>query len=204
MNTFNSLRTTIVELTGKTSGELGLGKSIADNPLTALREKIDGVNDTQVPELLKSINGQSNSNLIFLPEGTLLASAEKITVEYKKQLQYIEEGWEELYEEFECEGRVRAVLFHSGRIPFAWEEGLGYLYVDMIPGPEGKMGQIIYNVNEVDFIVLAESLEELFSKLIEKIEKQQFKFNSNGKQFRIVDKHDQPMNTDRYLEIFNS
>lgn len=50
-------------------------------------------------------------------------------------------------------------------IPFAGAPGLGYhLYVDLAPGPEGRLAQVIYNASEIDMEVLAPSLPDFLER----------------------------------------
>lgn len=55
------------------------------------------------------------------------------------------------------------------------KEGLGVICDDNDPGPNGKIGQIIYLINECDFIVLADSFREFIDLYIDRNAKRTFR-----------------------------
>jgi cell wall assembly regulator SMI1 len=72
------------------------------------------------------------------------------------------------YDTFDTTGRVRNVLYHRGRIPIAYNEvGGAYLMIDNVPGPKGKVGQLVFNPNEVDVVVVADNLTGLFENYVQ-------------------------------------
>ncbi|MBK9260516.1 MAG: SMI1/KNR4 family protein [Polyangiaceae bacterium] len=57
-------------------------------------------------------------------------------------------------------GRIHSVLWHAKRIPIAgnrWWDG-DNTYLDLFPGPKGKIGQLITFVTECDLVVLGSKL----------------------------------------------
>src|SRR5262249_9716922 len=64
---------------------------------------------------------------------------------------------EEQYRELTYHGRIRGITYHAGRIPIASNDSTD-LYVDCVPGPHGRVGQVIANYNECDYLVLGDSM----------------------------------------------
>ena len=57
-------------------------------------------------------------------------------------------------------GAVQMQYINSGHVPFAHDESGSYLGVDLSPGPNGKVGQVInFGSGEFDKFVLADSFE---------------------------------------------
>ncbi|MFE1957073.1 SMI1/KNR4 family protein [Streptomyces sp. NPDC059479] len=111
-------------------------------------------------ELLRYVNGQPNQYaLTFPPDELALLSAEEVLAEWEEQSAYCSD---EFFEEFTSDGRVRDISFHPGRIPIARDESTtANLYIDNIPGPSGRIGQLIFNVTEADWVVVANSVTTL-------------------------------------------
>jgi cell wall assembly regulator SMI1 len=60
-------------------------------------------------------------------------------------------------------------------VPFAGATGLGYrLFVDLNPGPDGTVGQIIHDATEVDMVVLAADLTTFFERYADALEAGEF------------------------------
>jgi cell wall assembly regulator SMI1 len=60
-------------------------------------------------------------------------------------------------------------------IPFAGSPGLGYnLFVDLNPGPEGAVGQVVYNATEIDMECLAASIPEFLQRYATALERGEF------------------------------
>lgn len=107
-------------------------------------------------------NGQSDPfTLTFPPDQLVFLSFEDVVNLWTELNQ---ESDHQFFDQFEADGKIRSVLQHPRRIPIAYNElGGAYLFLDYIPGPNGKDGQLIFNVNEVD----SEVIEDNFYNLIE-------------------------------------
>jgi cell wall assembly regulator SMI1 len=120
--------------------------------------------DIKLPEDYKTFlrlhNGQSDPHsLNFPPDQIVFLSIEEVVALWNEVAPYRDD---QFYEKFEADDQIRSVLYHPRRIPIAHNESGGaYLFLDYIPGPRGKQGQLIFNVNEVDFGMIAESFSEL-------------------------------------------
>lgn len=65
-------------------------------------------------------------------------------------------------------GTVRLVGFDAGWLPVAHDHSGAYLAVDLHPGPDGQVGQIInFGMREWTRFVLASSITEFFAHLLE-------------------------------------
>ena len=109
---------------------------------------------------LTTHNGETDPfTLVFPPDQITFLPIHDVT-ELWQQLQAYRDDLG--YEEFDSEKKVRNVLYHPGRIPIANNEsGVAYLCLDYIPGPKGKEGQLVFNINEADMVSLAESFSAL-------------------------------------------
>lgn len=182
----------------------GLEKEVLDK----LKNHIPKEASNQLVSLLSRIDGQNDFTFLFLPDQVVLYSMNDIIEEYLQQQKYMDDDADEFYNEYQDDERVRSLIFHPSRIPIAWQEGLGYISVDLDPGPNGRIGQLIYNINECDFIVLANSIDDLFTKINECIESKQLHFVKEKEGFpnkyrlRGVDENIE-MTGENYLEILN-
>jgi cell wall assembly regulator SMI1 len=116
-------------------------------------------------ELLERVNGQEVSPaLLFPPEDlTLLSDVELIEL-WDSFVKYTDDDF---IDELQDDDKVHAVLYHPGRIPIAYNElGGRYLCLDQIPGPAGHMNQLVVNFNEIDSIVLEDSVAAWIDRLV--------------------------------------
>ncbi|MFN6086866.1 MAG: SMI1/KNR4 family protein, partial [Fluviicola sp.] len=151
-------------------------------------EVLEKVIKRQLPEsfkiFLKIINGQKNDNFYFLPDQSLLFSSDEIINEYKAQSECFEDCLE-FYNDFQCVEKVRCTVFSETRIPIAGRDGY-YLFLDFDPGPNGSVGQIIYLVNECDFVVLAPSFDKFIDNYNFLILNNDFKIQNFGNYYRLT------------------
>lgn len=76
---------------------------------------------------------------------------------------------EEQYQELNDDERIRVITYHAGRIPIASDDSTN-LYVDCVPGPRGRVGQVIANYTECDYLVLGDTMTEFLEYLRDLIE----------------------------------
>lgn len=57
-----------------------------------------------------------------------------------------------------------ATVTHPGRIPIAEHEGVSYMYLDMVFGPAGTAGQVVYTADEIGFHVVGRDLTEFLDR----------------------------------------
>ena len=118
----------------------------------------------QLPEdycdFVRTANGQpDNSPLSFPPDQLSFLSLSRVISLWQ---QFLEHRDDTFIDSFEDGNRVRCILYHPLRIPIAYNEPAGAcLMIDFIPGPQGLAGQLIFNANETDFVVLASNLSGL-------------------------------------------
>ncbi len=178
MNSIDHFINTLQKISGKSLADLGIYSGLNYSKLTKLNDYFpEEVCDQLIP-LLSRINGQEKEVFNFLPDAITLHSMDEIIEEYKahQEIYARPEEDEEFYDEYVDEDRVRSIIFHSSRIPIAWEDGQGFMFIDLDPGPKGKVGQIVVNFDECDFTVLADNVEHLFLQLHKRIESKQLVF----------------------------
>lgn len=128
---------------------------------------------TSLPEdyraLLGRVDGQPDSwTLTFPPEELTLLGVEGVRTLWRRHLAYQDD---EFFDELVCDGKVRAIPFHPGRIPIAeFESGAAYLCLDQIPGPMGRFNQLIYPVDECDWVVVEDSVTALIARYVGALE----------------------------------
>jgi cell wall assembly regulator SMI1 len=148
---------------------------------------------TDYKTLLRHADGSRDELTLTFPPGRLsFLSADEVFATWRY---FAENPDDEFFDELTCDDKVRSVLMHPGRIPIAQNESGGrYLCIDLVPGPRGKVGQLVLNINEADCIVLEESLTALVRRYVTALETEQLKiervpseylglywFTSNGK-----------------------
>jgi len=172
----------IIQENGYSFSELGFSEGASKEEIYNI-EKITGQiipNDFKL--FLSKINGQFNENFYFLPDQVKLLSCQEIIDEWTQEQDFAADT-AEFYDEFQFDDKIRCTIYHSTRIPFAMQEGFGILFIDNAPAPNGKIGQIIYLINECDFVVLADSFYEFIEKYIENMQNGILKFEDEKEGF---------------------
>jgi cell wall assembly regulator SMI1 len=118
---------------------------------------------------LKRSNGQSDPYLLtFPPDQIVFLSIREVTQLWNELNEYRDH---QFMDETQFDDRVRVVLYHPGRIPIAYNESGGaHLFLDYIPGPKGKEGQLVFNINEADLVVLEDSFDDLLQSYVHLLE----------------------------------
>ena len=116
--------------------------------------------------LLRAFNGQPpGAALTFPPERLTFLSLEDAVEMWQRlgELESVDEPVDELADD----GRVRSVVFHRGRFPIAdYEVAAATLFIDFIPGPKGRAGQLVFNPAESTFRVVAPSVDRLIGDYV--------------------------------------
>ena len=149
--------------TGKTRDELGFAPGASEKDLDALASKLPKF-PNELRQMLAIINGQNDKTPI-LPTARL-HSAEEILAEWEDLCENVDE--ETFGDEYQDEDKVK--LFNATKlwIPLAWDYEAGggvYHYIDLDPGPEGEVGQVIQAQSECDFQVLTSNLTVMFENI---------------------------------------
>lgn len=102
---------------------------------------------------------------------TFLLSLDEILSHWNLQQTYYAQWGEEFGDEYQDEDRIRNVIFHPRRIPIAMnlDEESG-LWLDFTPGPAGVAGQVIMDITECEFIVLASTFHAFLARYLELLE----------------------------------
>jgi ankyrin repeat protein/cell wall assembly regulator SMI1 len=120
-------------------------------------------------ESLSIHDGQEHTEASWIPGVTQemrLLPLEEI-LELWQDFPHPMEDDQELFDEASDDGKTRLIPFHPKRIPIAYDETAdAYILLDFIPGPAGIEGQLIYNSEDADFVVLANNFR-MFLELTE-------------------------------------
>ena len=118
---------------------------------------------------LRYCNGQSDPfTLTFPPDQIVFPSLEDVVHLWTELNRNPDD---QFFDHFEADGKIRSVLQHPRRIPIAYNEAGGaYVFLDYIPGPHGKEKQLIFNINEVDSVVIEDSFYNLIQNYIQLLE----------------------------------
>lgn len=160
-------------------------------------------------EFLMICNGQEygRNYLHWLPERMQLLGIDEIIEEWNDQIKVMEEAPDalEFYDEYQYDNKIRAIVFHKKWIPIAGAEGVCWIFLDYVPGPKGYKSQLIYNINECDFIVLANSFSALIQHYIELFKKGHLKMvkeNTKDHQgYLLKPKNGNYLNAETFLEL---
>ncbi len=131
--------------------------------------QLEGVLEAKLPHdyrrFLSVANGQAGRWLSFPPDQLVILSAGEVEALWQELIEIQDDQFFDVYEDDE---KVRSVLYHRGRIPIAYNESANaYLFLDFIPGPKGRHGQIVFNVTEVDCAVIEEDIAALLRRYVE-------------------------------------
>lgn len=175
------------------------GQAIADLESTIQMKLPEDYKDC-----LKYFNGQTDYYTLLFPPGQLVfLRTEQISEEYHMMLENIDLTF---YNEFEDQDRIRSISYHEKRIPIAYyESGFQYIFLDLVPGPKGIPGQLIFNINEAEFVVIASSVQELFSFYLESLKNEAFIIKKQppemGEGYWFVDVNNNHVEIEQFLEV---
>ena len=153
---------------------------------------------------LRYCNGQSDSfTLTFPPDQLVFLPLEAVIDLWNELNQHPDDQY---FDQFEADGKVRSVLQHPRRIPIAHNEAGGaYLFIDYIPGPNGKEGQLVFNTNEVDCVVIEENVRDLIHTYVRLLESGKMMVTRQpseyGQGYWFVSSQGQPINWDAYKSL---
>jgi cell wall assembly regulator SMI1 len=156
-----------IESFGNSLSDLGFQQGAKSDQINEVERVIKRKLPLAFQMFLKRINGQYSDKFYFLPDEALLFSCEEIIAEYNLQMEYFEDTIE-FYNVYQFNDKIRRTVWSESRIPIAGRDGY-YLFLDFDPGPNGSVGQIIFLINECDFVVLATDFSnfiDLYNELI--------------------------------------
>lgn len=121
-------------------------------------------------ELLSTFNGQERDpELTFPPDGLVFLDDADVIRLWHEFCAHQDD--ERFAEQLRDEDRVRWVLYHRGRVPIAHNESGGhYLCLDRVPGPRGRLDQLVFNVDEIECVVLENSITDLVRRYLALLE----------------------------------
>jgi cell wall assembly regulator SMI1 len=143
---------------------LPFNRGCSDDRIRALEDVLGFTLPADYTALLRARNGQFDRRLLTFPPDELAFLSDAETRELWTA--FAREA-EELSDELQCGDRVRWLVHHPGRVPIAYnEDATRYACIDLIPGPRGRIGQVVFNPNEVDVVVLEASAGALLDRYI--------------------------------------
>lgn len=142
-----------------------------DDDLARMEATLNVTLPADYKAFLRCANGQREQETEFLtfpPEGLTFLGVDDVLREWSEQAEYYDD---EADEEPRFEEKVRYVLYHPGRIPIAANfSATKYLFLDYVPGPVGRVGQLVVNRDEFDCEVVADSVTELLGRYVSALE----------------------------------
>ena len=159
----------IIEHQGFTLEQLGFLPGATEAQVVELEQVVGRSLPSSLRYFLMQVNGQNEDGMLFLPGGACsrLMSCEEIARHWRfEQKMAAKEGAMDYYDRFQDGDRIRSVLNSEGRIVIAEDPGIAMVALDYVQGPSGIPGQMITDVSECDFLVLADSFEAYFAKIV--------------------------------------
>lgn len=149
--------------------ELPFNRGCSEEDLRRLETVIQAPLPDDYKALLRCVDGQSDWGMLtFPPERLSLLSVEKVIEIWRE---FVDICDDELMDELVCDDRIRWTVCHPDRIPIAQNELAGaYLCIDKIPGPAGRLNQLVFNVNSTDCVVLEECVTLLIANYVTTLE----------------------------------
>lgn len=111
----------------------------------------------------------------WLPEGMWLLTLDGMLKNWKAFTELCEEFPPEDYEETE-DGTHWECVYDPWRLPIATREDGPELFLDFRPGSKGSVGQVLYLINECDFVVVGKSFEDFLEKYLLLLESGSLKY----------------------------
>ncbi|NVM55004.1 MAG: SMI1/KNR4 family protein [Candidatus Helarchaeota archaeon] len=191
---------------GKTMAELGFRPGKSEEDITKAEIHVGVHFPADYRNFLLICNGQKDKTLDWLPDHMILFGVDEIIKAWDYEVSIMPMIGEHIFNTYHFHDKIRSIVFHRDRIPIAeFELGTCSICLDYIPGPKGTEGQLIFNVTESDFIVLAEKFTELIENYIAFLESGKLIFTEAAKgqesKFAITTATGKSINGDIWLEL---
>lgn len=146
---------------------LGFEPGVDDAALDAAEKRLGFALPAEVRDAFTARNGQSIDHFEG-PDGPRIL----FTCMRFHSLDDMLQDWEankgahsdEGYDYLSAKDTIRGALFHPKRLAFASQEGSTWLYIDLVPGPKGTEGQILFNTTEVDMALMGTSVGDFLAR----------------------------------------
>lgn len=185
--------------------ELGFNPGAAEDKITSVEKQLDITFPTEYRDFLILSNGQTSTGMIFLPNDMLILPLHSVLLCWEKEMEMLYERHDsfikERYEDYTCNNKARSILFHPKRIPFASDGKSCFMFIDLIPGPDGNMGQIIFNCSNYELVVLTDSLGSLFSNYTKLLKEEKLIYDP--KNMRMVTSDYKMVDTLTIVDLFS-
>jgi len=182
---------------------LPFNEGCSESELKQLEDSLKVTLSDDYKIFLRHSNGQSGSSLTFPPDQLVFLSVEEVARLWNELNQHQDD---QFFDQFEFDQKIRAVLYHPRRIPIAFNESGGaHLFIDYIPGPNGKNGQVIFNINEVDCVVIEDNFHDLVGTYLQLLETGKIVIKKQppeyGQGYWFVSNNDEPINWEVFQRL---
>ena len=132
----------------------GIGRLAAPAAMPALDRLAEQLG-LALPEEMRSLYRVHDGGFArVLPEGAWFRSVDEIASVWPTFAQLADDDFSELPAELVVENTHWDAPYHRGWVPFATRDDFD-IWIDLVPGPNGTSGQVLYPVGEASVIVVA-------------------------------------------------
>lgn len=184
--------------------ELGFNPGAQPGKIDSIEKQLDITFPGEYKDFLLLSNGQSSTGMIFLPNKMRILPLQSVLLSWEKEMESLYSRYDsfikEQYEELSEDKKSRTILFHPKRIPFASNGSSGIMFIDLIPGPAGKEGQVIFTCSKCKMAILADSLGSLFSNYVKLLKEKKLIFDD--KKMQLVTADHNSLTSENIIHLF--
>lgn len=155
-----------------------LAPAATDAELDSLEELLGFKLPLDLRALYRVHGGQTEEDAFsLLPCGVLLTVAEmRREWEHRYRDCHVPDAYDALY----LGDRARRMVAHPGWVPLSrTPDGVG-MELDFVPGPKGTPGQVLYPVDECNFVIVGTSLGEFLDRFMTMLEQGEVEVEGDG------------------------
>ncbi|MCU0654897.1 MAG: SMI1/KNR4 family protein [Polyangiaceae bacterium] len=138
------------------------------------------------PEELRAMYLQHDgASVRWLPNGMWLRTLNEVEqdwLDFGRLHDELAEDGEAFDEDISSDGKHFTNVYDRARLPIATRQDGPEMYLDFRPGPQGSSGQVLYLINECDYIVVATSFSEFIQQYLPLREAHQLVLDEGGYQ----------------------
>jgi len=198
----------IFKAEGKSLFQLGFKPGVLELHIDAAEARLNIRFPISYRKFIEQFNGHDYEILNWLPDNMSFLELDEVIKVWENEMDFYDEmESESFFNRYSEDGKTRLIFYHPRRIPIADLEGECTLYLDFIPGPEGTEGQVIYNINESDFVVLAKGFKDFLSRYVQLHESGELvleRYQDGYALFSVVKtRTGLSLNGERFIELMN-
>lgn len=162
---------TYFQARGKTIQQMGFRPGIPGEFIKAAERKLKTRFPDDYRQFLRLCNGHDSNILNWLPDGMMLLELDDVVKIWESDMFFFDEDdMEKFFHKYSTNGKTRMIVYHPQRIPIIELEGEAAIYIDQVPGPTGIEGQVILSIDELEFMVIAESFKGFLARYVTLLE----------------------------------